>query len=131
MDSKWAPTSGAAADLRSPISAWRPIVNAWLRTSCAIRFTSASRAVSPPSFIGHMLAPLRLDIRRAVGETESGFIQEWGREVRGALGERSRERRRGAILRAAVEVFSERGYFGARMRDVAARAGVADGTLYL
>jgi TetR/AcrR family fatty acid metabolism transcriptional regulator len=35
------------------------------------------------------------------------------------------------ILRAAVEVFAERGYFGARMRDVADRAGVADGTLYL
>lgn len=51
--------------------------------------------------------------------------------MRGALGQKSRERRRGAILRAAVEVFSERGYFGARMREVAARAGVADGTLYL
>ena len=51
--------------------------------------------------------------------------------VRGALGQRSRERKRGAILRAAVEVFSERGYFGARMREVAERAGVADGTLYL
>jgi TetR/AcrR family fatty acid metabolism transcriptional regulator len=35
------------------------------------------------------------------------------------------------ILRAAVEVFAERGYFGARMCDVADRAGVADGTLYL
>jgi TetR/AcrR family transcriptional regulator, fatty acid metabolism regulator protein len=51
--------------------------------------------------------------------------------VRGALDEKSRERKRGAILRAAVEVFSERGYFGARMREVAERAGVADGTLYL
>ncbi|MCJ7441921.1 MAG: TetR family transcriptional regulator [Thermoanaerobaculaceae bacterium] len=51
--------------------------------------------------------------------------------MRGALGQRSRERKRGAILRAAVEVFSERGYFGARMREVAKRAGVADGTLYL
>jgi TetR/AcrR family transcriptional regulator, fatty acid metabolism regulator protein len=51
--------------------------------------------------------------------------------LRGALGQRSRERKRGAILRAAVEVFSERGYFGARMREVAERAGVADGTLYL
>lgn len=54
-----------------------------------------------------------------------------GRSLRGALGQRSRERKRGAILRAAVEVFSERGYFGARMREVAKRAGVADGTLYL
>jgi TetR/AcrR family transcriptional regulator, fatty acid metabolism regulator protein len=39
--------------------------------------------------------------------------------------------RRGEILRAAVEVFAERGYFAARMREVAQRAGVADGTLYL
>jgi TetR/AcrR family fatty acid metabolism transcriptional regulator len=51
--------------------------------------------------------------------------------LRGALDQKSRERKRGAILRAAVEVFAERGYFGARMREVAERAGVADGTLYL
>ncbi len=49
----------------------------------------------------------------------------------GALSQTSRERRRGVILRAAVEVFAERGYFGARVKDVAARAGVADGTVYL
>lgn len=45
-------------------------------------------------------------------------------------GEIKRQRRE-EILRAAVEVFAERGYFGARMREVAVRAGVADGTLYL
>jgi TetR/AcrR family transcriptional regulator, fatty acid metabolism regulator protein len=39
--------------------------------------------------------------------------------------------RREEILRAAVEVFADRGYFSARMREVAERAGVADGTLYL
>lgn len=39
--------------------------------------------------------------------------------------------RREEILRAAVEVFADRGYFSARMREVAVRAGVADGTLYL
>jgi len=58
-------------------------------------------------------------------------VEKWGMSLRGALGQRARERKRGAILRAAVEVFSERGYFGARMREVAERAGVADGTLYL
>ena len=31
--------------------------------------------------------------------------------------------RRGEILRAAVEVFAERGYFAARMREVAQRVG--------
>lgn len=40
-------------------------------------------------------------------------------------------RRRTEIIRAAVRVFAERGYFAARMREVAERAGVADGTLYL
>jgi TetR/AcrR family fatty acid metabolism transcriptional regulator len=51
--------------------------------------------------------------------------------VPGARDQTSRQRKRGAILRAAVEVFAERGYFGARMREVANRAGVADGTVYL
>lgn len=45
--------------------------------------------------------------------------------------EDSRARRRSEIVRAAVDVFAERGYFAARMREVAERAGVADGTLYL
>ena len=39
--------------------------------------------------------------------------------------------RREAILDAALTVFAERGYEGARLDDVAARAGVAKGTLYL
>lgn len=45
--------------------------------------------------------------------------------------EESKLRRRSEIVRAAVDVFAERGYFAARMREVAKRAGVADGTLYL
>ena len=43
----------------------------------------------------------------------------------------SREQKRSRILRAAIEVFASKGYFGARMTDVAAAAEVADGTLYL
>jgi TetR/AcrR family transcriptional regulator, fatty acid metabolism regulator protein len=42
-----------------------------------------------------------------------------------------KRQRREEILRAAVEVFAERGYFSARMREVAEQARVADGTLYL
>jgi len=42
-----------------------------------------------------------------------------------------RERKRAAILRAAVDVFARRGYAAARMREVAECAGVADGTPYL
>jgi len=36
-----------------------------------------------------------------------------------------------AILDAARQVFAERGYHGSAMRDIASRAGVATGTLYL
>jgi len=43
----------------------------------------------------------------------------------------SREQKRNRILRAAIEVFASKGYFAARMTDVAAAAEVADGTLYL
>ena len=39
--------------------------------------------------------------------------------------------RRQAILDAALSVFAERGFEAARLDDVAARAGVAKGTLYL
>jgi AcrR family transcriptional regulator len=39
--------------------------------------------------------------------------------------------RREAILDAALTVFAERGYEAARLDDMAARAGVAKGTLYL
>lgn len=42
-----------------------------------------------------------------------------------------REQKYRRILRAAIEVFASKGYFGARMTDVAAAAQVADGTLYL
>jgi TetR/AcrR family fatty acid metabolism transcriptional regulator len=43
----------------------------------------------------------------------------------------SRELKRQKILRAAVDVFASKGYFAARMTDVAKCAEVADGTLYL
>jgi AcrR family transcriptional regulator len=39
--------------------------------------------------------------------------------------------RRDAILRAALDEFSERGFASARLDDVARRAGVAKGTIYL
>src|SRR5207302_7501971 len=41
------------------------------------------------------------------------------------------EARRAAILSAALEEFTARGYEGARLDDVAKRAGVAKGTIYL
>src|SRR3954462_2866066 len=39
--------------------------------------------------------------------------------------------KREAILRAAIDVFAERGYFNAQVADVARAAGVAAGTVYL
>ena len=43
----------------------------------------------------------------------------------------NRELKRKRILRAAIEVFANKGYFSSRMTDVAKAAQVADGTLYL
>ena len=43
----------------------------------------------------------------------------------------AREIKRQRILRAAIEVFASKGFFAARMTDVAHEAEVADGTLYL
>jgi TetR/AcrR family fatty acid metabolism transcriptional regulator len=39
--------------------------------------------------------------------------------------------KRDAILRAAIDVFADRGYFNAQVADVARAAGVAAGTVYL
>lgn len=39
--------------------------------------------------------------------------------------------KREAILRAAIKVFAEKGYFNSKVADIAAEAGIADGTVYL
>ena len=51
--------------------------------------------------------------------------------TRRARNEDDREARLQAILDAALDVFSEKGYAATRLEDVAARAGVAKGTIYL
>jgi TetR/AcrR family fatty acid metabolism transcriptional regulator len=43
----------------------------------------------------------------------------------------SREDKRRRIIDAAVEVFAAKGFFGARVAEIAEAAGVADGTIYL
>lgn len=45
--------------------------------------------------------------------------------------QRRKEARPGELLAAALELFVERGYNATRLDDVAARAGVSKGTLYL
>ena len=44
---------------------------------------------------------------------------------------RRKQARPGEILDAALSVFAEKGYAAARMEDIAARAGVTKGTIYL
>ncbi len=39
--------------------------------------------------------------------------------------------KRQRILQAAVHIFARKGYFGARVSEIAKKAGVADGTIYL
>lgn len=39
--------------------------------------------------------------------------------------------KRVAILRAAIKVFSDNGYFNSKVSDIARQAGIADGTVYL
>jgi len=41
------------------------------------------------------------------------------------------ESKRERILRAAIDVFAQNGYFSARVSEIAKAAGVADGTIYL
>ena len=54
---------------------------------------------------------------------DSGTATKWGNELFG-------EGRRGEILRAASEVFVERGYSDGSMRDIATRVGVTEPALY-
>lgn len=39
--------------------------------------------------------------------------------------------KREGILRAAIKVFAEKGYFNSKVADIAGEAGIADGTVYL
>ena len=50
-----------------------------------------------------------------------------GRRVGRGRGSEKRER----ILRAAIKIFSHRGFFNSKISDIARAAGVADGTIYL
>ena len=53
------------------------------------------------------------------------------READVAWKETFREQKREAILEAAAEVFGEKGYQRATMKEIAARVGIAPGTIYL
>ena len=68
---------------------------------------------------------------RRTGRTEKDKRQEGRQEGRGAGRQARRTERREAILAAALEEFSARGFAATRLDDVAQRAGVAKGTIYL
>src|SRR5687768_17668301 len=53
------------------------------------------------------------------------------RRSRGPRWERRKDSRPSELLEAALEIFVERGFAAARLEDVAAKAGVSKGTLYL
>jgi AcrR family transcriptional regulator len=89
----------------------------------------AKRAVQPVSRI----APSKRTERALAGAVQSRSSAAEGsvnrnnadsREARGAA-------RRETILMAALDEFSERGFAATRLEDVARRAGVAKGTIYL
>lgn len=47
------------------------------------------------------------------------------------MARRRSDDKRQRILQAAVKVFARKGYFAAKVSEIAKRAGVADGTIYL
>src|SRR5438309_9020158 len=48
-----------------------------------------------------------------------------------ATGVEAASDKREAILRSAIKVFAGNGYFNSKVADIAAEAGIADGTVYL
>jgi AcrR family transcriptional regulator len=74
--------------------------------------------------------------REAPGAADATRARAKATAASGNAGPRKRrsatpEARRAAILDAALEEFTARGYEGARLDDVAKRAGIAKGTIYL
>ncbi|RMG21328.1 MAG: TetR/AcrR family transcriptional regulator [Deltaproteobacteria bacterium] len=61
-----------------------------------------------------------------LSKTQRGEVQEASGAGRRRGGDKARR-----ILDAAIEVFAERGFYNATIAEVARRAGVADGTIYL
>jgi len=73
--------------------------------------------------------PRDLSPRATIPETPRSAGATTGARARQSEGSSSEKRDR--ILQAAVDVFAEHGYFNARVADIARKADVADGTIYL
>jgi len=65
----------------------------------------------------------------ALREDSGALRGDGGSPPDGGLRERSKARRRAAIIRAALELFAERGYDGTTIADIAAAADVAPRTV--
>src|SRR5262249_11395598 len=91
---------------------------------------------------GHVGAPWFADSFNESGFTKRTDLIQWplreqavtlAKAKKGPAPRRREEARalfRNAILEAAEEVFAERGFHGARIQDIAARARLAVGTVY-
>ncbi len=73
----------------------------------------------------------RIAARRAGGQAERGRESRAPKLKAARPREARQSERRAAILAAALEEFSARGFAATRLDDVARRAGVAKGTIYL
>ncbi len=75
--------------------------------------------------------PKRLPPGPTHRDTHAASRVAWLHAPRRARSDEDRQAKERAILDAALDVFAERGFAEARVEDVAARAGVAKGTIYL
>lgn len=62
-----------------------------------------------------------------MSENESPFTEK----VEPSRREKTQQDKRERILRAAIKVFARKGFYAARVSEIAKAAGVADGTIYL
>lgn len=74
-------------------------------------------AASPPRVVGPLMKQESQPISPVPGNASSGAIRNADKYQR--------------ILDAAVAVFADKGFFNSRISDIADRANVADGTVYL
>ena len=98
------PTYQGGRQIRQPRHA------ALLRRECRARYSQCGPAGQPNPLTNQMNVLLILPMGRIAGVTA----------------EQTRER----LLRAAADVFAERGYDGTRVADIAAAAGVSNGAMY-
>jgi AcrR family transcriptional regulator len=71
---------------------------------------------------GQLIAKRKMGIRSAMPQSQNTTQARWRRR---------KQARPQEILEAALAVFAEKGFAAARMDDIASRAGVSKGTIYL